>query len=191
MMNKNEFINFYKKYYDRTLRILYKKIGNVTVAENKAQEIFTNILEKNPDNPQGYLNKCIKTARNKEREVFIDGVQLDFRQHVEKELSVDFRDYWDKIKKMEFLGHETCTLTLFFQYIEKDSKKYEIAKQLALEPKALSARAAEVRKRVIIAIYLLQGESLEYIFEQVNLPPQKISEIYHEIKRWLKENANE
>ena len=190
-MDREEFINFYNKYYERTLRILYRKLGDVVVAEDKAQEIFTSIYQKSPANPKAYLHTCIKNVRHQYREAFIENAQLDLRQRVEKELSVDFKDYWDKIKKMEFLGHETCTLSIFFCYIEENSKKHEVAQQFGLDPKTLSARIAEVKKRVIIAIYLLQGESLEYIVKQINLPQQKIREIYQQIKRWLKEHGNE
>eukprot|EP00999_Lentomonas_sp_LEN2_P002571 NODE_452_length_1485_cov_58.861561_g420_i0.p2 GENE.NODE_452_length_1485_cov_58.861561_g420_i0~~NODE_452_length_1485_cov_58.861561_g420_i0.p2 ORF type:complete len:191 (+),score=20.23 NODE_452_length_1485_cov_58.861561_g420_i0:319-891(+) len=190
-MDREEFIDFYNKYYERTLRILYKKLRDLAVAEDKAQEIFTNIYQNAPNNPRGYLSTCIKNTRHQERETLMENTQLELRQHIEKELSIDFRDYWDKIKKMEFLGQETCTLAVFFCYIEQDSKKHEVAKQFALDPKALSARIAEVKKRVVIAIYLLQGEPLEYIFKQVNLPPQKITEIYEQTKRWLKEHGNE
>ncbi|WP_372364803.1 RNA polymerase sigma factor [Candidatus Uabimicrobium sp. HlEnr_7] len=192
-MNEESFTHFLNSYYERTVRILANKLGDIASAEDKAQEIFTNIYNNSPQNPKAYLWTCIRNARNKNREILIGNADLDFRERVEKELSVDFQEYWDKIKKMEFLGSETCGLTIFFCYIEENSKKSEVAKQFNLDPKTLSTRIAEIKKRIAIAIYLLQGESLQEIFDyrKINLPQQKITEIYHQIKQWLGENKDE
>ena len=192
-MNKELFIDFYNQYYERTLRILCKKFGNINTAEDKTQEIFTDIYKNSPDNPKAYLWACIRHAREESHELYIENSELDFRTRIENELSVDFKECWDKIKRMEFLGSDTCALEIFFCYIEEDSKKSEIAQRFNLDFKTLSARVSELKKRIIIAIDLLQGDSLEKIIEQreLNLSPQKITKIYQQIEKWLKENSDE
>ncbi|MEL7534586.1 MAG: sigma-70 family RNA polymerase sigma factor [Bacteroidota bacterium] len=157
-MNRDDFKQYYDKYFDPLRSYLYYRSGNQALATDLSQEVFLIVWQKQlrifPEQTPAVFFKIAKDLfvshlrKQKVRQLHLQNLKLDFSQN-EAEQSMSFKDLQAQYERILALMPEKQRIVFLMNRMEGATYK-EIAARLNLSIKA-------IEKRMNLAIKFLKN----------------------------------